>query len=379
MDRYSRRKFHIAIAGLGSTLSVKAQQASALEHSIVYKENGRFGGWPANHGIWSWGDEIVAGFRSAHFKVMPVGHARDPERPQDEWQARSVDGGKTWSVEKPPELVRPENGGKAPVECPGGIDFSNPGFALMCRSSGETPHSRFYYSTDRCRTWKGPYNLPLFGQPRIMARTDYLVDSSNQLSIFLTAAKRNGKEGHVFMARTTDGGKTWKFVSWIGPEPEGFSIMPSSLRLSETRILTTIRRKEGADHWIDAWVTDDDGASWRFLNRPVPSTGGSVGNPPSLLRLKDGRLTLIYGYRSAPYGIRARLSNDNGLGWGGEIILRNDAGCWDLGYPRSVQRPDGKIVTVYYYNDHPDRERYIAATIWEPPAVSSHVTKLLKQ
>src|SRR2546426_12162042 len=38
---------------------------------------------------------------------------------------------------------------------------------------------------------------------------------------------------------------------------EGFSIMPSSVRLSPTRILTTIRRKEGPEHFIDSWVTED--------------------------------------------------------------------------------------------------------------------------
>ena len=69
--------------------------------------------------------------------------------------------------------------------------------------------------------------------------------------------------------------------------------------------------------------------------------------------MKDGRLALMYGFRSEPYGMRARLSNDKGQTWSDEIVLRNDAGCWDLGYPRSVQRPDGKIVTVYYYNDDP--------------------------
>ena len=51
-----------------------------------------------------------------------------------------------------------------------------------------------------------------------------------------------------------------------------------------------------------------------------------------------------------------------------ERILRDDARDWDLGYPRSVQRKDGKIVTVYYYNDAGQPERYIAATIWEPGA-----------
>ena len=64
--------------------------------------------------------------------------------------------------------------------------------------------------------------------------------------------------------------------------------------------------------------------------------------------------------------IRARLSNDNGETWGEEINLRSDGGWWDLGYPRTVQCPDGKIVTVYYFNDAKDQERYIAATIWDP-------------
>lgn len=101
------------------------------------------------------------------------------------------------------------------------------------------------------------------------------------------------------------------------------------------------------------------------MNKPAESTGGSVGNPPSMLMLKDGRLAITYGFRSAPYGIRARLSSDNGGTWGEERILRDDAGCWDLGYPRTVQRKDGKLVTVYYFNDDPEKERYIAATLWD--------------
>ena len=44
----------------------------------------------------------------------------------------------------------------------------------------------------------------------------------------------------------------------------------------------------------------------------------------------------------------------------------DSGGCWDLGYPRTVQRPDGKLATLYYFNDDPQHERYIAATIWDP-------------
>jgi hypothetical protein len=88
-----------------------------------------------------------------------------------------------------------------------------------------------------------------------------------------------------------------------------------------------------------------------------------------MIKLKDGRLAITYGYRSEPYGIRARLSSDQGQTWGKEIMLRADGGWWDLGYPRTVERPDGKIVTVYYFNDSKEQERYIAATIWDPRIV----------
>ena len=34
--------------------------------------------------------------------------------------------------------------------------------------------------------------------------------------------------------------------------------------------------------------------------------------------------------------------------------------------PRTVQRADGRLVTIYYFNDRSQKERYIAATIWSP-------------
>ena len=64
--------------------------------------------------------------------------------------------------------------------------------------------------------------------------------------------------------------------------------------------------------------------------------------------------------------VRASAAMAAGLGARKSCWLRSDGGWWDLGYPRSVQRPDGKIVTVYYFNDHKDQVRYIAATIWDP-------------
>jgi BNR repeat-like domain len=346
--------------------ALNAQRPPSTRNVVVFQESGRFGGWPANNGMWAWGNELLVGFSLAYFKNVERGHAVDPDKPSVLRFARSLDGGETWTIEKP-SFLTPEGKEREPVDSPGGFDFTHPDSAVTFRMvSSRTGYSRFYYSSDRGKNWQGPYKIPEYSRTGIASRTDYIVNGKHDLTAFMTAHKVNGREGRVFAVRTTDGGKNWTFVSWIGPEPNGFSIMPSSVRLSESRILTTLRRKEGEYHWIDAWVTDDNGATWRFLNRPAASTGGSVGNPPSLIKLKDGRLSLVYGYRSAPYGVRARLSSDDGLTWSDETVLRSDAGCWDLGYVRSVQRPDGKVVAVYYYNDAPDRERYIAATIWDP-------------
>lgn len=362
----------------------------------IYREPGRYAGWPANYGIWSWGNEIVVGFTLGYADEQGGFHARDRSRPFVTMQARSRDGGKQWHVEQTP-CNTPGNRGilsadehvdvdlsaaqaidlglaNSPEACPGNIDFSHPDFALMCARTGlgGGTHAWFYTSVDRCHTWDGPFALPMFGQTGIDARTDALITGSDECLLFLTAAREDGSEGKgVFCARTTDGGKSFEFVSWVAQAESGYVIMPSSVRLSETRILSAVRCKIGDRNldtevcWIDLYASDDNGASWACLSRPVEDTGRG-GNPPMLIRLQDGRLCLTYGVRRQPFGIRAVLSDDDGSTWGPEIILTDNAGSHDLGYPRSVQRADGAVVTIYYTTDRLGGEGYLAATIWTP-------------
>jgi hypothetical protein len=372
------------LPSLGLSTGALAEEAS-VEHVKVYYQRGRFGGWPANHGIWSWGDEILVGFSAGYHKDLgPARHNIDHDNPEEHLLARSKVGGRTWSIENPAQqgvllgtagmrhgTVPPGYTEPDPVACPGGIDFTHPDFALTCRMAGvHTGVSRFYYSYDRGHTWKGPFQLPLFGQPGIAARTDYIVNGPRDCMLFLTASKSNNREGRPICVRTTDGGKTWQWVAHIGPEPPGYAIMPSTVRLSPHDLLTTIRRAEDDPKrrsWIEAWTSSNNGTSWSLLNEPVPDTG--EGNPPHLLRLADGRLCLTYGLRAKPFGIYARLSSDAGKTWSDPITLRDDGGGRDLGYPRSVQRPDGKVVTIYYFWDQTTGpERYIAASIWAPSA-----------
>lgn len=364
-----------------------------LDTVTIFYAPGRYGGWPANHGIWSWGNEIVVGFSAGY--MMSNGadrHAIDYNRPEEFLLARSLDGGATWAIEDPTRkgfLIGEESGhnrginthrkGLRPpglldekvIPCPG-VNFTAPDSAVTIRMQNvDSGPSYWWYSPDRARTWQGPFELPLFGRPGIAARTDYVIDDARHALFAMTAPKKNGKEGQVFTARTADGGRTWKFGGWMGTEPPNgeFSIMPATVRLAPEKLLSLVRYSASSEkNWIDAYTSGDNGVTWKFLNRPVEDTGGHHGSPPSLIRLKDGRLCLTYGYRSAPYGIRARLSSDGGRTWSPEIRLRDDAASWDVGYPRTVQRADGMIVTVYYAHEKGGFERKVSATIWDPGA-----------
>ncbi len=353
-----------------------------VKHVVVYQEKGHFGGWPANHGIWSWGDEILVGFSEGEYKDLgPDRHHIDREKPERHFLARSMDGGETWEIIDPAlqgDLI-PEGGFLHGVpredvevpplmDCPGGIPFTHPDFAMTLRTNNiDAGLSRFWYSIDKGHDWLGPYRLPDFGFTGTAARTDYQVEGPSDLTLFLTAAKSDSNEGRPFCARTHDGGKSWELVSKIGPEPDGFSIMPASVKLDKDSYYVAVRRREGDKRWIGAWRTDDDCKTWQSMPDPVEDCG--EGNPPSLIRLQDGRLCLNYGYRAEPFSILAKLSDDEGRTWSDPIVLRQDGAGRDIGYCRAVQRPDGKVVTLYYFTDPvTGPERSIVATIWQPPA-----------
>jgi len=358
-----------------------AHEQANVEHVIVYREEGRFAGWPANHGIWIWGDEILTGFSRGYYEDLGNFHNINRKRPEEMLLVRSKDAGRTWSEEEPqPKGIMIGTAAVRHGTMPEGttdetlidlkepINFTDPNLAFTIRMENkDAGTSRFFYSYDRGQTWKGPFRLPLFDQKGVMARTDYIVDGPRECTLFLTGSKENGKEGRPFCARTTDGGLTWNFLSFIAPEPKGvgYSIMPSTVRISPTELVCTVRELEVPNKsWINAYVSRDNGKNWSFLSQPVPDTG--EGNPPSLNKLPDGRLSLIYCVRKAPFKLEARLSSDNGQTWSEPMVLRDDIAGRDIGYVRSILRADGKVVAVYYIHVNGNPTRFIGGTIWDP-------------
>lgn len=329
-----------------------------IRHLTLFSREDKYAGWPANAGMWAWGNELLVGFALADHEEQPAGHTyrRDSAR---QVFARSLDGGETWSMEDAVERgitarskdhAMPEEQAVAPGPCPGGFDFCHPDFAMTFRRMDDAAgSSHFYVTTDRGHHWQGPYAFPNLGFPGVLARTDYLVEGRHEMLAVLTASKQNRREGRPICVRTRDGGASWNLVSTIGPEPKGFAIMPATVRLVSGDLLTVLRCREDDRRWLAAYLSPDQGASWCALPEPISDTG--KGNPPALVRLADDRLCLAYAVRSVPSRICVRFGSPDGRHWSEERVLRTDDDAnWDVGYPRLLQRPDGTLVLVYYYN-----------------------------
>ena len=347
-------------------------------HTIVALEKGAFFGWPANNGVWSWGDEVVVGFEKAIYQAKEKGHSFDTEGPHTTHQSRSSDGGETWSVEGPFDFTIEVN---PPTALPaGGIDFSRPDLAIRCGGN------RFHVSYDRCRTWNGPYLFTGIGMEKLTSRTDYHILGPKDCLFFLSAHDRSfgvqagSYADRAFCARTVDGGRSFTVEGFMLPDPpEIRSVMPSTVRLANGNLVSVLRRRFdriGGDPsmqrcWIDAVVSDDLGKTWEFTGEvstaaDPPPADQHNGNPPGMSLLPDGSLCVVYGYRSDPCGMRYRTSSDGGESWSPEQVLRDDGRTWDLGYPRTVVLPDGSILAMYYYTTKGIPEQHIAATRFVP-------------
>ncbi|HEX2186471.1 MAG TPA: sialidase family protein [Chloroflexota bacterium] len=273
---------------------------------------------------------------------------------------------------------------QAAPDAPQAADWAAPDFCLTA-GFGIPPEGAKHVgyvqlSRDRGRTWHGPYPIPQLAFARVQVKPDYLVRPDGLVLLFVTVARadpagrHDGRYGSRFVAvyATPDAGRTWRYLSCIlaaAPDtPFVERYYASPVLLPDGRILVALRcQLNGTNAWPEVHQSEDGGWTWRFLSR-VADWGG----PTHLRRLEDGRLLAVYGYRVPPFGIRARVSEDEGRTWGRELVLRDDGGSHDLGYPRAVTLPGGRVLVAYYFNRADDAVRceggvrHVAGTVFTP-------------
>jgi hypothetical protein len=178
--------------------------------------------------------------------------------------------------------------------------------------------------------------------------------------------------------RSDDDGQSWQRLGQV-PPPEGAAHhnchephvveLPSGKLLGMCRFETCGRDTEEArTRWssqtfgLAQTQSLDGGQNWspfRLLQ--------VLGSPPHLLLHSSGALVCTYGHRRVPYGQRAIISRDEGATWSRPVGLRDDGFSVDLGYPASVELPDGNIFSVYYQAAGADEKPGILWTKWSLP------------
>lgn len=160
-------------------------------------------------------------------------------------------------------------------------------------------------------------------------------------------------------------GETWSKVSEVFGANE-FLVdklnEPNAIVLKNGKMIVAVRSESGGIYIaesIDGGVT--------FSNKRA-LLSAAISTPPHLMQMTDGTLVLSYGYRSEPFNIRAIVSKDNGESWSNEIELTSGGVDLDFGYPSTIERGNGELLTVYYQKLSADKKNTsLKEVIWTIP------------
>ena len=372
-----------------------------MKHSVVYKEEGVYTGWPL--------PALLPDGRLT--VVVQVSHLVEHFALGERITLVSDDYGESWSESNDPSIPSNwpgsstrERHDRYEAILPGGRYLAAGGVGWeawpasdrakademgLAVFDGPDPAtddlivggSRLYvqWSDDRGRSWQrrewtvpGAVRFLSFPRSAPLADGTVLVPAydlgwyKDRLIDTVNAPERPRRDVHATYAIRVIAGETCELAEIPGG---GFG---NELALVETEPGTVLAhlRDDTTGYLLESW-SHDGGRTWsRALRTEI------WGYPPHLLKLADGRILCCYGYRRDPMGVRAVLSSDGGRSWDleHEVVLRDDAvATWgnplgqhcpgDLGYPLSVELPDGTIFTTYYFVEA-DGIVHAAATKW---------------
>ena len=194
-------------------------------------------------------------------------------------------------------------------------------------------------STDGGLTWSAPYRVPLNSPHGAIALADGRV---------LYAGKQLWEgTGKIGVAESRDDGLSWKWLADIPTRPGDVHENYHELHAVEVppgRLIAHIRNHNDANKGETLQSESADGGrTWS-----APHAIGVWGLPSHLLKLRDGRLVMSYGYRRAPFGNQARVSRDGGKSWSAPVTISDDGVNGDLGYPSTVELASGELLTLWY-------------------------------
>ena len=295
---------------------------------------------------------------------------------------RSKDDGKTWS--KNPELISAHPFGGSQDPCmlqlrDGSILCASYGWALIEKAStlkGVFRHGNFCFlggyivkSKDGGNSWKGPIIPPSckdeaaldpFGKPVAAYNRGAMCEGKDGRVFWVVASNSSPTPGKsaTHLMISADKGETWKYSCPVAQDEKVTFNESSIYETPKGDLVVFMRTADFDDHTTMARSTD---GGKKF--QPWEDTGFQ-GHPHYALRLPDKRVLLVYGYRHPPFGIRARVLDPEctDAKTAEEIVLRDDGGNQDLGYPWATMLSKNRALVVYYFNQA-NGTRHIAGTV----------------
>ncbi len=358
---------------------------SQVDHAVVYRREDEFCSWPFTSGFW----ETADGTLIANFATRNVSYAsgdairhdvlgRNSSNPRTV-TVRSRDRGRTWEAPQYNVMAGPGGEGRGlsreemPTRFSEPVDYLDSNVLVSSGSMGgfatAGTQATARLSRDGGQTWGETILVPLDHLPSTTGVNSTLVRPDGRLLMFLFSVDKDNSHRRPLVYGSTNEGREFHFMSYIVPREDPFGnadgdyddpsvafvghrwFYPRGYLLPNGRILciTRCQRDPTGVMWSEVFYSDDGGDTWGFLSRI-----NDFGAPGNLVPMPDGRIVAVYGYRLMPAGIRATVSEDGGKTWGPEIIVRDDGGSWDLGYPNSWLVDERTIGTLYYFNSKDD-------------------------
>ena len=386
----NRRLFFLLLA-TAAWLPVSRAQAETVslpavrkvDDIVIYQDKNFYSAFPSI--VRRPDGELLVAFRRAPNRMLLGESGNSHTDPNSQLVlVRSRDGGKDWS--RSPELIYAHPFGGSQDPCivqlrDGTLVCSSYGWAQLppeaaARRTNSGRAGNFVFmggyllrSTDGGHAWQNPITpmhvpsdstIDVFGRPTPAFNRGAMCEGKHGRLYWAVAASNSGTPAReeIQLLISSDKGGTWNYSCPLATDPKVNFNETSLYETPKGDLIAFLRTENFADHTAVARSIDHGKsfAPWQ--------DAGFQGHPHYALRLPDKRVLLVYGYRHAPFGIRARVLDAEcaNFATAQEIVLRDDGGNADLGYPWATLLSKNRALVVYYFNVR-DGTRHIAGTI----------------
>lgn len=375
----------IACATTRPTFAAEQSSLRKVRDLVIYEDPTFYAAFPSV--VRRPDGELLVAFRRAPAR-RALGEKRESHVDPNSYLVlvRSRDDGQTWSRE--PQLVyaHPLGGSQDPcllqlrdgtLLCAGyGWQFVQPEIVRDLKHIyfQNKPGVLFLggyllRSNDGGRTWLGPtypphvdaeVNHDVYGKPIPAYNRGALYETRDGRLLWSIAATdrvapTRKQSNHLLVS--SDQGLNWQYTTPVAVDDKVTFNETSVYETPKGDVVAFLRTANFEDQACIARSTDGGKTfqPWEGM--------GFKGHPLQAVRLADQRVLLVYGYRHRPFGIRARVLNPEctDFATAPEIVLREDGGSGDIGYPWAVVLDERRVLVTYYFNLN-DGPRHIAAT-----------------